>query len=120
MRSEHLARNTTMAKKYRLTWSKQPNEQGLASVCQGPRGAILKLNGVVAGRVYANPHQYKGWYWVARHNTTEEVPWEVPLKNTCDTPVKELEDAKKACEAYVREVLMGTCSKIVTLYLKNW
>jgi len=97
-------------KKYRLTWSREPNEQGLASVSQGPRGAVLKVNGVRVGSVYANSvsfHDYNGWYWVARHGGGSDDPTipEIPLKNTCNTPTKELEDAKKAFEAYVRGVL---------------
>lgn len=97
-------------KKYRLTWSRQPNEQGLASVCQGPRGAVLKVSGVRVGRVYANSvgfHDYNGWYWVARHGGAGDDPTipEIPIKNTCETPTKELEVAKAECEAYVRGTL---------------
>ena len=98
-----------MANKPRLTWSKQPNEQGLAQVGQGPCGAILKVNGVIVGRVYAHTsgfHQYNGWYWTARHSQSDSPKCpEIQLKNTCETPLKELNDAKLACEAYVREQL---------------
>ena len=98
-------------KKYRLTWSKQPNEQGLARVSQATRGAILKVNGIVVGHVYANRvgwSDYRGWYWTACHGNlatdTKDIPV-IPLKNTYKTPDNEIEDAKTACEAYVRGVL---------------
>lgn len=101
-----------MAKnKYRLIWSKQPNQQGLARVGQAPRGAILKVNGVEVGHVYANSvgfHSYLGWYWTACHGNlasdTKDIPV-IPLQNTYKTPDNDLEFAKASCEAYVREVL---------------
>jgi hypothetical protein len=86
----------------RLTWRREPSMQGLARVTQGPRGAILKVNGEDVGRVYANrdyrTHRHNGWYWTARGNG-------VALKNTCGTPVASIEEAKAACAAYVRECL---------------
>jgi hypothetical protein len=98
-----------MANKPRLSWSKQPNEQGMAQVGQGPRGAILKVNGVIVGRVYANGvgfHNYKGWYWTAYHTQKEDPKCPpIVLKNTWETPIADLNDAKLACEAYVREQL---------------
>ena len=98
-----------MASKLRLTWSKQPNEQGLAQVGQGPRGAILKVNGVIVGRVYANLigfHQFNGWYWTARHSQSDSPKCpEIQIKNTCDSPTNDLLEAKLACEGYVREQL---------------
>ena len=98
-------------KKFRLTWSRQPSSGGLASIGEGPRGAILKVNGVKVGSVYANglgSHYYKGWYWVANYGNLASddkgIPV-IPLRNTCDTTINEIEDAKSACEAYVRGVL---------------
>ena len=100
----------TVAKssKPRLTWRKQPNETGLRSIGQGPRGAILKVDGEDVGRVYAygrgitgDPH--RGWYWTARDNAGH-----IPLRNTAGKPVKDLEEAKAACKAYVLECLAKT------------
>lgn len=95
--------------RYRITWSKEPNEQGLSRVNQGPRGAILKVNGFLVARVQAHCvgyHNYNGWYWVARYDKGENnQTFEVPLKNTCAKPAKDLEVAKAECEAYVRGVL---------------
>ena len=90
-------------KKARLTWRKQPNESGLARVGQGPRGAVLKVDGEDVGRVCANSvgfNEYRGWYWTAVDNAGR-----VPLKNTCDKPVAALDDAKRQCEAYVRKCI---------------
>jgi hypothetical protein len=87
----------------RLTWRKQPNETGLMSVGQGPRGATLHIDGVMAGRVAPRSvgfHRWRGWYWVAG--------WECPgveYKNTCDSPVETIDEAKAQCAAYVRAEL---------------
>ena len=91
--------NNAAAAKPRLSWRKQPNETGLAAVGQGPRGAILKVNGDDVANVYAHGRS-GGWYYVARNNSGT-----IPLRNTCDKVVKDLEAAKAACEAYVRECL---------------
>lgn len=90
----------------RMTWRKQPSETGLARVCQGPRGAVLKVDGEDVGRVYARrvggPGQYSGWYWVARSDRLA-----VPLMNTSDSLVASLDEAKAACADYVRKALAG-------------
>src|SRR5262249_46784393 len=90
--------------KIRLFWNKEPNEQGLASIGQAPRGAFLKVNGVIVGRVYAytvSLNVYDGGWWIARDNTLG-----IPLRNTCnDNRIPTLDEAKTACEAYVRQHL---------------
>jgi hypothetical protein len=87
-----------------LRWHKEPNEQGLASVCQSPRGAELRIGSDVLAHVYAHregwSRNYEGWYWVAQSDV-----YQVPLKNTCSAPVSTLEDAKAAAKAYVKEHL---------------
>ncbi len=85
----------------KLTWSKQPSEQGLARVCQGPRGAILKLDGERVGYVYAT--RPSGWYWVAINDTLG-----VTLFNSCASGralTADLDTAKAECEDYVRKCL---------------
>jgi hypothetical protein len=94
-------------RKPRITWRKQPNEGGLRSIGQGPRGAILRVDGEDVGRVQADGRNitcdpFRGWFWYARSDDGR-----VPLKNTAgEKPVKDLEVAKAACEAYVRECLV--------------
>jgi hypothetical protein len=88
----------------RLTWSKEPNESGLAKVCQLPRGAILKLNGKQIATVHAYTEGFsrelRGWYW---YGGDEAIG--VPRKNTASAPLKELADAKAQAEIYVRTCL---------------
>lgn len=89
----------------RITWRKQPNEKGLASVGQGPRGAILRVDGEDIGHVSASckglAFRWDGWYWVARSDG------KVPLKNTASESkyYKDIEDAKRDCKAYVMAML---------------
>ena len=56
--------------KSRLTWSRQPNETGLARVCQAERGKDLKYNGkrIAYVRPLCDGFHRKtvGYYWVAR------------------------------------------------------
>jgi len=88
----------------KITWKKQPSETGLARVCQAPRGADLRIDGVrvmsvrPAGRGLGR--SVSGWYW---YGSSEALG--IPHTNTCDTPLPTLEEAKAACEASVREAL---------------
>jgi hypothetical protein len=81
----------------RFTWSRQPSERGLAGVCQGPRGFILKRGGKEVGRVSpltGGPinRDITGWYWYGSgHNSL----WSGDKYTNPD-------DAKAACLAYVR------------------
>lgn len=89
----------------RLTWSRQPNETGLARVCQGQRGKDLKLLGCrIAyvrpfGRLRALESEAQ-WYWVA-FDTAKGIP----LRNTANEPCATMEEAQERCESYVRECL---------------
>jgi hypothetical protein len=88
----------------RLTWRRQPNETGLARVCQHERGAELRLNGDIVGHVapvIGNFRTTVGWYWYAR----ADGPKLIPLCNTHAQPVSTMDAAKADCEAYVRERL---------------
>jgi len=89
----------------KLTWRKEPNETGLSRVTQGPRGAILKLDGEDAGHVAPFRvawHTYKGWYWYAGTDDGR-----VPRQNTASDrrPYATIDEAKAACETYVRMCL---------------
>jgi hypothetical protein len=91
-------------RKHRLTWKRQPNEKGLARVCQGERGWILSVDGKAVCRVAV---AYKGWskdklgyYW---YGSSESLG--IAHRNTCNSPVPTAEEAKAECERYVRECL---------------
>ena len=88
----------------KLTWSKQPSEQGLASVGQGPRGAILKVDGKRIGTVSAVSigwKSWRGWFWSTPPDDDLGIPWH----NSHETPSFDLDAAKAECEAYVRKCL---------------
>lgn len=90
----------------RVTWRKEPHSLGLASVCEGPRGFILKVDGEDVGYVHAHrkglSFDYSGWYWVARSDSHG-----VPLMNSVieDKIYRDIEDAKRDCRAYVVSML---------------
>lgn len=91
-------------KKHRITWSKEPNETGLARVCQDPRGRNLKVDRRIVGRV-CPPGRFRtltnGCEWYA---VDDELS--IPLVNSCcgANPVfyPTMDEAAAACEAYVR------------------
>ena len=92
----------------RLTWSKQPSERGLASVCQAPRGANLKVNGIEIGAVrpkLVDWRTWDGWYWYARIPSSLVGGDEGVYHNSSDNPDETIEQAKVACETWVREWL---------------
>jgi hypothetical protein len=94
-----------MSAKPRITWKREPNEQGLASIGQVERGYDLRINGervvsvrpVTSGSVM--DRETRGWYWYggsAAHG--------IPNKNTWNrTPFATIDDAKADAEAYVRK-----------------
>lgn len=52
--------------KPRYTWRKQPNEKGLAGVCQSPRGFLLNYGGQAVATVRPRCDTHRriiGWYW---------------------------------------------------------
>lgn len=97
----------------RVTWRKQPYSSGLASMGEGPRGAILKVDGRDVGHVCANrlgmKYEWRGWYWCAWGEG-------IPIKNTAADHVfyDDLEVAKSACKAYVVKCLSGRDKKGVS------
>jgi len=103
-----------MAKKP-LRWRKQPDNQGLSSIGQSPRGAELRCDGEELAYVYPwrppgswKRDGYRGWYWVARSDR-----FGVPLMNTADEePVSEdIEVVKAAAMVYVKEHFRYTDSE---------
>jgi hypothetical protein len=91
-----------------LVWRPERHETGLARITESPRGATLYANGVEVANVMANrtaPMEYKGWFWVARNEASEKLPFEVPSKNTCHRPTDDLEVAKAECKAYMKRKL---------------
>jgi hypothetical protein len=87
-----------------LAWRPEKHETGLARVIESPRGFDLYVNKTHVASVQANRvegRQYKGWFWYARLDPTEEFPLTVKLKNTSNHPADSVEDAKKACRSYV-------------------
>lgn len=84
--------------KPRLTWSRQPDETGLARVCQPPRGAILKANGKEVAYVspvlgWPNRH-ILGWYFVGMGQNSYNDPDGTGVFPT-------MNEAKAACKAYI-------------------
>lgn len=89
----------------RLTWSK---EERSYRTCGRPRGLRLKADGAELGSVsslhvggYDPAHQHGGWYWVCASNAALGIAY----RNTHKEPVADIDAAKAACEAYVRECL---------------
>jgi hypothetical protein len=91
-----------------LVWRPENHETGLARITESPRGATLYANGIEVANVMANriaPMEYKGWFWVARNEASEMLPFEMACKNTCHRPTDDLEVAKAECKAYVKRKL---------------
>lgn len=93
-----------MSARLRITWKKEPNETGLASIGQSPRGYDLRINGEHVGSVRPNrigfERRWVGWWWYAvsdKHGIT--------LRNEARAPLKTIEEAKDACKAYVLSCL---------------
>lgn len=97
--------------KPRLRWRKEPNERGLASTGQAPRGAELwygneRIATVTAGRHGSGFGPPDTWSWSARsdHNG---VPWRNSAAEGRYWPLTDegLEAAKADCRAYVERCL---------------
>ena len=74
---------------------------GLSAICAGPQGSRLHDGITEYANTHATNYQPKNrawsWYWVARCDEAG-----VPLKNTCNTPVKTEDEAKQAAMSYVK------------------
>lgn len=82
----------------RLSWRKQPNETGLARVCQGTRGFELRQGketlavvAVLGGRYSRGP-----WYWYGMG------------RNTASQPAPTFDTAKAEALAWVKSQLEVT------------
>lgn len=91
--------------KPRLRFKRQPGEQGLARVCQGPRGYELWYGDRHLGAAY---HHTEGWgmrtgkfYWAV--GAYPELG--IPHQNTHGEPVATMDEAKAALRAYVVKFL---------------
>lgn len=88
----------------RLTWKRKPRLTGLSAIGACPRGSKLHDGSKTYACTYPNGGGWsrvqEGWYWIAGWDS------DVPYKNTCDTPCKTEEEAKKAARAYVMEYLV--------------
>lgn len=85
--------------KPRLTWSRQPNETGLAGVCQSPRGAILKADGKPVARVSPDMggrfyRDILGWYFYGMGRNSFNDPDRAGFFPTMD-------EAKAACKVWI-------------------
>jgi len=89
---------------FRISWSHQPNENGLARVGQLERGLNCKVNGIVVGRVRPLvkiwERQTIGWYWYVCSDGVA-----IPQKNTANAALPTIDAAKKACDEYIRSHL---------------
>lgn len=90
-----------MGKKPKLRWKMGPKETGLSAVCAGPRGHVYHDGNIQYATVHYTKYGKTGWYWVAGWGS------DIPNKNTCKTPCKTVEEAKKEAEAYVKSHLSG-------------
>lgn len=90
------------AKKPRFTWKLQPHETGLRAVGAGPRSHDLRIDGARVATVGAVGGGWRGpvtgWYWYCPTDAARGIEHE----NTARSPVKTVEEAKAACEAYIR------------------
>lgn len=87
----------------RLSWRKQPDERGLASIGQSPRGLELRYGNENIADVLpvtkGNRWNVVAWYFCA---SADEFG--VPHRNTYGAKhYKTKELAKAACDAYVKE-----------------
>lgn len=98
----------TITNKPRITWRKEPSEQGLARIGQGPRGYQLCINGKCIADIspVRNGFQpeYIGWMWSCASNDELGIVW----KNTSAEKRKPypmtddgMEQAKADCKTYI-------------------
>jgi len=87
----------------KVTFRKQPNEPGLARVCQGPRGYVVSVDGIAVGNVSPLSRGFGssviGWYWVVG----TYPKYGIPLTNTYRSPKPTKEEARDECKAFIRE-----------------
>ena len=70
-------------------WRKEPNEQGLASVCQSTRGLELREKGEMI--IMVSSLREGGWYWYGMG------------QNTCGNPVSTMQEAKDQATKFYKE-----------------
>ncbi|MFL7901595.1 hypothetical protein ACJ41P_10710 [Azospirillum argentinense] len=88
----------------RLSWRRQPNETGLARVCQYTRGYDLRIGNDRLASVGPNGrHAERGWNWYASEDTDRGIAW----KNSAaeGRSFATAEEAKADAESYIRGCL---------------
>jgi hypothetical protein len=75
-----------------MRWAKQPDEKGLAGVCQFPRGWELREHGRVQIAVAPIDRKCSAWYWYGHG------------ENTSYRPVATAEEAKAQAAAHYKAV----------------
>lgn len=84
----------------RVTLKRNEPPRGLARVCAGPQGWEVRVDGKKVGSVnhvgrgIGNATRPTGWYFTAFDP--------LPYVNTCNEPVADPEEAKRAAVAYVK------------------
>lgn len=92
-------------RKPQLRWKRHEPARGLARIGAPPRGWDLRYGSEKVGSVsYAyrslSRRDGGGWFWTARSDDGR-----IPYKNSCSRLLKSPDDAKSACEKYVRKHL---------------
>lgn len=94
----------------RVTVRKQESEQGLARVCQSPRGYVVSVDGKRAGSVsWARERWGRSdggyWYWYASIGGAS-------YNSSSDTPrAATKEEARDACVAWVKRMATQCMSR---------
>lgn len=85
-----------------LRWKRNPRPTGLAGVCCGNMGSVLREG----EKEYASTNysegkwgNSKGWFWSCRDEAQNKVI------NTCREPVENELEAKKAASDYVKAMI---------------
>lgn len=95
----------------RLSWAKDVPDPNRSTVLSPPLGGKFLLNEkVLVGEVRpfrVGFGEYQGWYWTAKLPPLEEFSHlTVEPRNTKDSPVSTLKEAKDACDSYLRSQLL--------------
>lgn len=109
----------------RLSWVKDTQDPNRSTALSPPCGGRFLLNEtVVVGEVKpfrVRFGEYQGWYWIAKLPPLEEFSHlTVVPQSTKGTPVGSFEEAKSACDEYLRsQLLISPLKKRVRLSSKR-
>lgn len=84
----------------RITFKKNPPQQGLLSVGAGLRGSEIRIDGVRVGSVDAHSrgNMRPGWYFYVHSNGLFEGS---PFINTCNAPHASESEARAAAKEWI-------------------